>query len=119
MIGCSHTIRREYSISNLSGIPKENCHVEFYMEMPADNTTFEIVGRIKLGDSGFSMTCSEADALAILRKEACTLGADIVNITEESRPDFWSSCYRADAVFYRLKRPIATNWHVSGHREHS
>ena len=42
--------------------------------------------------------------MAILKKEACAIGADFVVITEESRPDLWSSCYRCEAKFYRFNQ---------------
>lgn len=61
------------------------------------------VGEIKLGESGFSVVCSEAHAIDILIKEGCALKADLIYITEESRPDLWSSCYRCRAEFYSYK----------------
>ncbi|HEY4788630.1 MAG TPA: hypothetical protein VIH57_21415, partial [Bacteroidales bacterium] len=42
-------------------------------------------------------------ALEILKNEGCALHADIVNITEEIRPDAWSSCYRCRAEFLKYK----------------
>jgi hypothetical protein len=42
--------------------------------------------------------------LGIFRKDACGLGADIVNIREEKQPSFWwSTCYRAKADLLRCK----------------
>jgi hypothetical protein len=67
------------------------------MDIPA---SLKKVGEIKLGDSGFSISCSEEQALGLLRKEACSLKANIVNIVEESRPDLLSSCYRCRAEFF-------------------
>jgi hypothetical protein len=60
------------------------------------------IGSIKLGESGFSINCSETDAIKILKREGCSLGADIANIKKESRADIWSSCYRCEADFYKL-----------------
>ena len=39
----------------------------------------------------------------IFCKEACALGADLVNVTDEKQPDFWSTCYRAKAEFLHFK----------------
>jgi hypothetical protein len=80
------------------------CSPEFFKGMLPDTSQFRILGRIKLGDSGFSVRCHEDDAIAILRREACSLGADAVTITEERRAHFWSSCYRARAVFLKRKQ---------------
>lgn len=63
-----------------------------------------IVGKIKAGDTGFSIVCSEKYVLGIFRKDACALGADVVNIIEEIQPSFVrSSCYRAKANLLRCK----------------
>jgi hypothetical protein len=62
------------------------------------------IGEVKLGDSGFSVACSEEHAINILRGEACAINADLIIITEENRPDLWSSCYRCRAEFYRFNK---------------
>ncbi|MEY4876211.1 MAG: hypothetical protein RL708_1360 [Bacteroidota bacterium] len=59
---------------------------------------------IKLGDSGFSTICKEQDAINILKRDACGLNANLINITAEIPPSFTgSSCYRCSAVFYKSK----------------
>jgi hypothetical protein len=63
-----------------------------------------MIGEVKLGDSGFSVACSEEHAINILRGEACAINADLIIITEENRPDLWSSCYRCRAEFYRFNK---------------
>jgi len=63
------------------------------------------VGQIKLGESGFSTKCKESDAIQILQREAATVGADLINIVEEKRPDAISSCYRCKATFYKYRKP--------------
>lgn len=80
-----------------------DCQVPIAKELPADTVAQEI-GQVKLGDSGFSTACNEAHALAILQKEACSIGADLVVITQENRPDLKSSCYRCEATFFRMKK---------------
>jgi hypothetical protein len=62
------------------------------------------IGEVKLGDSGFSVACSEEHAINILIGEACAINADLIIITEENRPDLWSSCYRCRAEFYRFNK---------------
>lgn len=62
-----------------------------------------VVGKIKAGDTGFSFVCSEKYVLGTFRNDACGLRADIVNITKEKQPDFWSTCYRAKADLLRCK----------------
>ncbi len=63
----------------------------------------KVLGSIKLGDTGFSVSCSEQKAIQILKKEACSLGANVVLIKTELLPGFLSSCYRCEADFLLVK----------------
>jgi hypothetical protein len=48
--------------------------------------------------------CDEVAILSTFVHDADLIGADLINITEESQPSIWgSSCYRAKADFYRFK----------------
>lgn len=62
------------------------------------------IGTIKLSDAGFSVNCSEEDALKILEKEGCAVGADFVNIIKENLPDNESKCYRCKAELYKYRK---------------
>lgn len=108
-IGCSHTVKR-YGYE-LTETQQEvgDCDPEFYKEMPVDRDKYEVLGRVRLGDSGFSTKCHEDDAVRILKKEACGLNADAVNITDEKRASFISSCYRAEATFLKRKAETVAN----------
>jgi hypothetical protein len=94
---CSHIIVRRGYYKVIS--EHSNCNVFIKKQMPIP-ASLKKVGEIKLGESGFSITCSEEHALELLRKEACSVNATIINIVEESRPDLLSSCYRCRAEFY-------------------
>jgi len=72
---------------------------------PIPDSVARVVGEIKLGESGFSTRCKESDAIHILQREAATVGADLINIVEEKRPDVISSCYRCKATFYKYIKP--------------
>lgn len=60
-------------------------------------------GVIQLKDGGFTVSCSEEDALVLLNTEACSVDANVVLITNEQKPNFASSCYRCEAVFISLQ----------------
>lgn len=62
----------------------------------------EVLGAVKFYDTGFSVVCDEEYVLELASLEACTLGADLVNIIEDKQPDYWSTCYRAEANFLSL-----------------
>ena len=80
-----------------------NCKISFVRFQNYSDSVATKIGSIRLGETGFSVNCSETDAIEILKREGCTLGADIVNVKEESRADLWSSCYRCRADFYKLR----------------
>lgn len=76
--------------------------------MSYDKKDVTIVGKIDAYDTGLSADCSETTILNLFKKEACSVNADIINITEEQHPNLWSSCYQAKAEFLYFKdRTIA------------
>ena len=98
---CTHRIvRTGYDISKSD---YRYCNIAIRKEIPVADTTMFKIGEIRLGETGFAVACSEQHAIDILRSEACALNADVIFITEENRPDLWSSCYRCKAVFYKYK----------------
>jgi hypothetical protein len=99
---CTHAIRRDGYQLNKSNIIKD-CGITFLKDVPVDENADSVLGRIKLKDTGFSFACGEDDAIEILKREGCSLGADAIIIISEKRPDFFSSCYRAEAVFVKHK----------------
>ncbi|MHC1778335.1 MAG: hypothetical protein AB9834_23240 [Lentimicrobium sp.] len=82
------------------------CDIVIQKFIPVTDSMLK-VGEIKLGESGFSVACSEGHAMEILKNEGCALNANLIVITEETRPDLWSSCYRCKAEFYQLKSKIS------------
>jgi hypothetical protein len=100
--GCSHRIVRTGYKVNKSDY--RNCDIAIRKNINISDI-MQKVGEIKLGETGFSVSCSEADAIQILKNEGCALHADIINITLEKRPDLISSCYRCTAEFYTYLDP--------------
>lgn len=99
---CSHSIvRTGYQVTKSD---YKHCEIAIKRNLSITDS-MQKVGEIKLGESGFSVNCSEADAIQILKNEGCALNADVINITEEKRGDVWSSCYRCRAEFYKLANP--------------
>jgi hypothetical protein len=101
---CSHRIVRTGYVSKQ--ITANDCPVSIVKNQTFSDSIAIKLGEIKLGETGFSTHCNEEDALVILRKEACSLEADIINISDETRSDAWSSCYRCKAVFYKRSTPL-------------
>lgn len=103
-IGCSSTMTRYgYSPQRLPINADTKCNIPIKRNFSYEKNEVEILGSIKAGDSGFSVKCGEAYVLNQFQREACALGADLVNIINESRFDLLSTCYRAKAEFLRFK----------------
>ena len=105
MFGCSPGIKRYgYSLQDVGDVDTSSCSIAIKRNFNYSENEVEILGEIKAYDTGFSTECSEAYILSCFCKEGCGLGSDIVNIVDETLPDFfWSTCYRAKAEFIRLK----------------
>jgi hypothetical protein len=101
---CKHQISRIGYNVNTKSSSYVNCNITIKkFEIIPDSVATKI-GTIKLSDSGFSNSCSEADAMVILKNEGCALNADFINISKETRPDKESNCYRCRAEFYKFKK---------------
>ncbi|MFA5072859.1 MAG: hypothetical protein WC539_03045 [Nitrospirota bacterium] len=103
--GCTAKITRQgYLLDTLQDIEKKCPDVIIVKGFDYKSDSVEIKGKISASDTAFSTTCSEAFVMDIFKKDACTIGADIINITEESQPNAWTStCYRAEAELLRMK----------------
>src|SRR6266540_1863204 len=102
--GCAAGIKRiGYQLpENQNAKNLERCPIAIQCNPTHDDTDVVVLGRIKAYETGFSIECDEAYVLDIFCKEACALGADLIVVTEEKQPDFWSTCYRAKADFVRF-----------------
>jgi len=99
-INCSHKITRIGYQKNSFYNP--DCDITIITDPSYYNPIAYKVGEINIGESSFSVSCSEEKAIEILKKEACSLQADIIVIKHENKPDLWSKCYRCQADFYQL-----------------
>ena len=103
---CAHRIVRTGYDRNTTFY--NNCEVIIKKDTLLSDVDATKVGEIKLGETSFSVACSEKHAIEVLKREACTLNANLIVITEEKRPDAWSSCYRCRANFYMLNEESIT-----------
>lgn len=98
MGGCEVGINREgYSLNDTDFVDMSVCNVRVKDSYKYDQADVKLLGKINAYDAAFSTECNEDQVLMIFRREACGLGADLINITKEYQPDFWSTCYRAEA----------------------
>ena len=107
IFNCAHQLTRNYEVPSLVNQGNE-CNPRIVKKKNLIGLGAEYLGEIKLDDSGFSASCSEEKAIEILKKEACLLNSNLINITEEIYPRI-SSCYRCVAEFYRVDHNNVTN----------
>jgi len=79
-----------------------SCEVKVVYDQNISSALAKELGTVKVGDGGLTITCDKATALEVLKKEACAQQANLVNVTEETPPDWNSSCYRMEADLYQL-----------------
>lgn len=106
LIGCTHSIRREGYVAAAGGVTTATCSP--YLKSQGHFQTYDgkKLGRIELGDTGFSVSCSKDKAFTILRAEACKLGANFIDLVQETPPSLvGSSCYRLIAEFWLISDP--------------
>lgn len=99
---CSSSFRRTgYAAATAPG--GVDCHVAFKQAFAPSAEEADVLGTVTASDSGFSITCDEGYVLSRFRDDACAIGADVVSLTDERAPSFWSTCYRAKATLLRLR----------------
>ena len=62
---------------------------------------FELLGKAKIRDGGFSSRCNKEALVDIAKREARRLGGNVVQITSSKKPNFWNSCHRLDVRIIR------------------
>lgn len=63
----------------------------------------EVIGTLKIRDSGFSTKCNREMALETAKLEAKRVGGNAIKITDEKKPNFWRSCHLLDATILKIK----------------
>jgi hypothetical protein len=61
----------------------------------------DYIGEVKVGDSGFSVSCSLEHVLDKAKIEARKNGGNLILITKHKPPDLWSTCHRIAGKIYK------------------
>ena len=90
LLGCSTGIERTgYTLEEVEHFEESSqCHIKIKKDANLTGYEFRLMGQAKVFDTQFSMKCDEAYVFSLLKKEACALSADLINITSESRRIF-------------------------------
>jgi hypothetical protein len=101
LVGCSTSISTKLVNKNFQKLEDSSQVIvlDTNEELPANS---ELIGDLKIGDSGFTTDCGYDKVIADATNAAKNSGANIVKITEVKKPStFGSTCYRIKAKLYR------------------
>jgi hypothetical protein len=101
LVGCAPSLQRQGYVVTPSQQARD-CEVVITKQEDFHSENFKVLGTMRVADAGLSTNCSEHDVLAILRTEACKLGAQAIVLRDIKRPGLTSSCYRVTADFVSL-----------------
>ncbi len=65
-------------------------------------SNIEVIGSIKIGDTGFTLNCNYQTVLENAKIEARKIGGNAIKITDHSFPDLLSSCHRIKANILKI-----------------
>lgn len=101
---CSPKIRSSLTANNFSAIEEET-EIMVLKDQITIPKNSQLVGDLKIGDSGFSTDCGYDIVIEKAKLTARKSGANLIQITELKPPDFNSTCYRIKAKMYRNLDP--------------
>jgi hypothetical protein len=100
LISCSPKITQNLA-KNYTPLDASATVVVFDEKMDAPQPA-EILGSIKIGDSGFSTNCDYETVISEAQNAARKAGGNAVKITKHSTPGIWSSCHRITANILKI-----------------
>ena len=93
--GCSSSEKITMT-ETMAPLPAD-CQPVFYRPANPPPAGYKVLGQIKYGDTGFSVSCGQETVREKLRQQACKAGANGVYLKKEKGFDLISSCYRVEA----------------------
>ena len=95
------------TIHKTNGQTADIHNIEVYNVAENISGEFEVLGTVKIGDTGFTTNCKYEYVVELAKWEAAKVGGDAIKIFECKEPDAFSTCYRIQA--YILKKPDAVS----------
>lgn len=104
LLSCGTTtefVRESYKASQNPRF--KQCKVYITHKKRFDSHNARKMGSIEAKEPVIGVDCQENYVFAHFIADACSLRANNINITEETRPKWASTCYRAKADFLKIK----------------
>jgi hypothetical protein len=100
-VSCSPKITTSISKTYATLNYEEEVRVLSISDSEPDNS--ELLGTVKIGDSGFTVDCNLTMVIDKAKIEARKVGGNAIKITKHSPPNFWgSSCHRITANILKV-----------------
>jgi hypothetical protein len=80
--------------------PQDNVIILGLSDLIPDDA--EILGELKIGDTGFSVDCNYEIVIMLAKTEARKVGGNAIKITYHAFPDFVSTCHRIQAKILKI-----------------
>jgi hypothetical protein len=88
----------DYTANSSGRLPRPaDCNIEVYFPGTPLNKPYKVMGSLVIGDTGFTVDCSQTTVLKQAREQGCKAGADAIVINEVKEPDWISLCFRIRA----------------------
>lgn len=97
------------SISKTQATTNYNEDIVVYSVSDPFPENCEVLGTVKIGDSGFTMKCNLEIVTNLAKIEARKAGGNAVKITEHKTPDLISTCHRINASILKVNKSITSN----------
>lgn len=75
-----------------------DCAIDFYTQNLELNRKTQVIGEIRIADTGFSTNCDAESVMKTIKAKACEEGADAIQLFDVRHPS-WSdsTCFQASA----------------------
>ncbi len=96
-IGCSTSIKTTLADKSLTALSPETKIIVIIPEEPAPASS-RVLGKVKIGDSGFTTDCGYNTVIDQAKAEARKAGGNAIKLTKVKKPSaLGSTCYRIEA----------------------
>lgn len=101
LVSCSTSVSTKIVNKNFQKLENSSPIIVLDEKEEVPNSS-DLIGDLKIGDSGFTTDCGYDKVIADATNAARNAGANIIKITELKKPStFGSTCYRIKAKLYR------------------
>ena len=103
LFGCGYSQSYLQTGPALAAKP-DDCDPKRFMPGEAINEPFEVIGMLRLSDTGFSTRCDSTQMFMTNRLKACAVGADAIQYLSIDQPSIVSTCFRSRVNFIRFNK---------------